>query len=326
MKIVKNFGGDAPWGVIPYIQKNLDDLSNENSENVFFNGVQFIDSKFLRDQYKDYKRRTLLSHWSPCEFLVRQDYHYFDAYEFFTEVYCVCPFTCDFMNQYFGHEKFKYIPYPFTNNTVKSFGDYDALCTWFGSIHGDDHINAIEVLSKYKYKFITSQQNTWMHHPYEYNKCTHVNISTEDKLIEVSRSKSSLTFNKLYMNNSSKYNRKYNNIINKSFDFFNEKIMPQFKVRTHEIATCKSLILAYKDQWNLIEDFYDENEDFIYFKNFDELNAILENFDENFERYQKIIDNAYNKVQNYTVEKIFEYIKTNDDTLITWKNKNFGKY
>jgi hypothetical protein len=326
MKVVKNFGGDAPWGVIPYIQRNLDLLSDDNSDDVFFNGVQFIDSKELRDKYKHNRRKALLSHWSPCEFLVRQDYHYFDDYDFFTEVYCVCPFTCDFMNQYFGYEKFKYIPYPFTNNTVTKFGDYDSLCTWFGSIHGDDHIKAIETISKYNYKFITSQQNTWMHHPYEYNKCTHVNISTDQKLIEVSKTKSSLTFNKLYMNHSSRNNKNYNGLINKSFDFFEEKIMPQFKVRTHEIATCKSLILCFKDQWNLIEDFYEENVDFIYFENFEELNFILENFDQNFNKYEKIIENAFSKVQNYTVEKIFDYIKTNDSSLITWKNKNFGKH
>ena len=102
--------------------------------------------------------------------------------------------------------------------------------------------------------------------------------------------------------------------------------MPQFKVRTHEIATCKSLILCFKDQWNLIEDFYEENVDFIYFENFEELNFILENFDQNFNKYEKIIENAFSKVQNYTVEKIFDYIKTNDSSLITWKNKNFGKH
>ena len=41
---------------------------------------------------------------------------------------------------------------------------------------------------------------------------------------------------------------------------------------------------------------------------------------------EKIIENAFSKVQNYTVEKIFDYIKTNDSSLITWKNKNFGKH
>ena len=58
------------------------------------------------------------------------------------------------MNEYFGHEKFKYIPYPYSNYTVKSFGEYNSLCCWFGSIHGQDHIDAIETIGKYDYKIV----------------------------------------------------------------------------------------------------------------------------------------------------------------------------
>lgn len=321
MKIIHDYSGDAPWGVIPYIQKTLDLLGDDSTDEVFFNGVEYIYSKELRDQYSGYKRRVLLAHWSPCEFLTKKDHYYFDSYDFFTEVYCVCPYTCKFMNDYFEYEKFKYIPYPYTNYSVEDFGNYDSLVSWFGSIHGDDHIKAIETISKYDYKFITSQQNTWMHHPYEYNKCTHVNLSTPDKLKEVSKAKSSLTFNKLYMNGSSQENSRYRWLYNNAFNHWDKKIMPQFKVRTHEIASSKSLILCYKDQWNLIEDFYEPNKDFIYFENFKELDELLIDIDENFSKYQPIIENAFNKVQNYSVEKIFKYIKTNDSSLITWDDK-----
>jgi spore maturation protein CgeB len=322
MKAIHNYSGDATWGVIPYIQKIFDSLSEEDSDIVFFNGFSFMDHAALREPYKDYRRKCLLAHWSPCEFMTRKDYHYFDSYEFFTDVYTVCPFTCKFMNEYFGNEKFKYIPYPYTNYSVDKFYEYDSLCSWFGSIHGQDHISAVALLSKYNYKFITSQKNTWMHHPYEYNKCTHVNLSNEDKLKEVSRCKASLTFNKLYINQSTQNNRIYKNLINHSFDFFDQGILPQFKVRTHEIASCKSLILCFKDHWNLIEDFYQEGEDFIYFESFEELEEILNDIDTNFEKYKKIIENAYEKHYNYSVEKIFNYMKTNDPSLITWKNKH----
>jgi hypothetical protein len=322
MKIIKNFDGDALWGIIPYIQTIFDKFNNDESEDAFFNGVHFIYNKNLREQYSKYNRRVLFAHWSPCEFLGKKDYHFFDAYDFFTEVYCVCPFTCKFMNNYYGYEKFIYIPYPFTNYSVSDFGNYDSVCSWFGSIHGNDHIKAIEHISKHKYKFITSQLNTWMMHPYEFNKCTHVNLTTDNKLIEVSKSKSSLTFNKLYMNGSSMNNRYYNNIENESFKYFNKGIMPQFKVRTHEIATCKSLILAHKDEWDLIEDFYEPNKDFIYFKNFEELDYLLNDIDINFEKYTPIIENAFEKVKNYSVENIFNFIKTKDKSLITWKNKH----
>jgi hypothetical protein len=135
MRVIKNFGGDAPYGIIPYIQKILDNLSNENSKDLFFNGVQFIDAPYMLGEYMEYDRKALLAHWSPCEFLLKKDYYYLDAYEHFTEVYCVCPFTCAFMNKHFGYEKFIYIPYPYTNYSLDSFGNYDAVSSWFGSIN-----------------------------------------------------------------------------------------------------------------------------------------------------------------------------------------------
>lgn len=324
MRVVKNFNGDAGWGVIPYIQNTLDRLSDDDSDSVFFNGVEFIDDVTLLLPYKDYKRRVIFAHWSPCEYMTKKDYYYFDAYESFTEVYCVCPFTCNFMNNYYGYEKFIYIPYPFTNYSVDTFYQYDSLVSWFGSIHGDDHIKAIETIEKYSYKFITSQKNTWMHHPYEYTKCTHVALSSSDKLKEVSKTRASLTFNKLYASPQTKYNTGLSSNIHHAFDYMKSyAIAPQFKVRTHEIATCKSLILCKKDPWNLIEDFYEPNKHFIYFENTSELEDILNDVDKNFEKYISIIEAAYEQVQKYSVENIFEFIKTKDNTLINWKNKNY---
>lgn len=323
MKVIRNFGGDAEWGVLPYLQNTLNSLSDESSEDVFFNGVQFIDDISLLEPYKDYRRKVLFAHWSPCEFMTRDGYYYLDAYEFFTEVYCVCPFTCAFMNKHYGYEKFKYIPYPYTNYSVDTFYQYDSTICWFGSIHGKDHIDAIDVMSNFNYKFITSQQNTWMHHPYEYQKCTHVGLTTPDKLKEVSKTRASLTFNKLYVSPNTRYNPGFENNKLRAFDYFQYGILPQFKVRTHEIATCKSLILCHRDPWNLIEDFYESGKHFVYFDTFGELTDILHDIEINFDRYYPIIENAYNEVKKYSVENIFEYIKTDNKSLINWRNKNY---
>lgn len=324
MKVVKNFSGDADYGVLPYIQPEFEKLSDELSEDVFFNGVQFIDSPYMTEEYSDYERKTLLAHWSPCEFLVNQNYYYLDAYAYFTEVYSVCPFTCDFMNKYYGEEKFIYIPYPYTNTTVTEFYNYDSTACWFGSINGDEHAQMIDTIRKFPYKYITSQKNTWLHHPYEYNACTHVNLSTADKLKEVSKTKASLTFNKLYKAPGIKMNFGLENNPLKIWKHYDKGILPQFKVRTHEIASCKSLILCHKDPWNLIEDFYEEGKHFIYFENFNELEEILNDVDKNIEKYIPIIEAAYEQVQKYSVENIFKFIQTKDKSLINWKNKNYG--
>ena len=156
MKVVANFNGDALWGVVTYIHKTLEQIGNDSSDSVLMNGVQWIYDHSIKESYKNYNRRCLLALWSPCEFTTQKNYFHFDHYDFFTEVYCVCPFTCKFMNEHFGYEKFKYIPYPFTNYSVKEFGNYEADSSWMGSIHGQDHISAIETISKFNYKFLTT--------------------------------------------------------------------------------------------------------------------------------------------------------------------------
>ena len=316
MKIIGNWMHDCQWGVVPYMHKSLELLDDNSEDEVLMNGGAWIYEHDIKEPFKDYKRRCLLALWSPCEFTAKVDYFHFDHYDFFTEVYCVCPFTCQFMNEHYGYEKFKYIPYPFTNLSVTEFGNYDADVSWMGSIHGQDHISAVETMQKFNYKFLTSQRNTWMRHPLEFNACTHVLLPNDEKLVELSKSRSSLSFNMIYMSPSSRKNDF------QAFEKFDEGIMPQFKVRNHEIASSKSLLLVKKDPWNLMEDFYEPEKEFIYFENFDELYDIIDDVSKNFDNYTHIIEAAYEKSKSFTSEKIYNYIKTDDENLITWRNKH----
>tara|TARA_B100001564_G_scaffold270653_1_gene232277 strand:+ start:14851 stop:15804 length:954 start_codon:yes stop_codon:yes gene_type:complete len=316
MKIIADWSDDSNWGVVPYMHESLKELCDESQTEVLMNGAAWIYRHNIKEPFKDYKRRCLLALWSPCEFTAKKDYYHFDHYDFFTDVYCVCPLTCKFMNEHYGYEKFKYIPYPYTNRSVTEFGDYDADCSWMGSIHGDDHIKAVEVMEKFKYKFMTSQRNTWMRHPYEFNKCTHVMLSNDEKLKQLSKCRSSLSFNMIYMSPASIENN------GESFSKFKEGIMPQFKVRSHEITSSKSLMIVKKDPWNLVEDFYEPGKEFVYFENFKQLEEIIEDVSKNFHNYEHIIEAAYVKSKNYTVENIYRYIQTNDKSLITWSNKH----
>ena len=108
MKIIGNWSDDAPWGVVPYMHKSLEILSDDSSDEVLMNGAAWIYNNDIKEPFKNYKRKCLLALWSPCEFTARSGYYHFDHYDFFTDVYCVCPFTCKFMNEHYGYEKFKY--------------------------------------------------------------------------------------------------------------------------------------------------------------------------------------------------------------------------
>ena len=61
---------------------------------------------------------------------------------------------------------------------------------------------------------------------------------------------------------------------------------------------------------------------FVYFENFKQLEEIIEDVSKNFHNYEHIIEAAYVKSKNYTVENIYRYIQTNDKSLITWSNKH----
>tara|TARA_R110002020_G_scaffold241054_4_gene454145 strand:- start:2877 stop:3125 length:249 start_codon:yes stop_codon:yes gene_type:complete len=81
-------------------------------------------------------------------------------------------------------------------------------------------------------------------------------------------------------------------------------------------------MLVKRDPWNLIEDFYEPQKEFVYFENSDELKDIIQDVSVNFDKYKPIIEAAYTKSLDYTAEKIYRYIKTNDKSLITWSNNN----
>ena len=78
---------------------------------------------------------------------------------------------------------------------------------------------------------------------------------------------------------------------------------PQLKSRPFEAAFGKSLILCKKDEWNIIETWFTEGEEFIYYSSAEELRTIIDDVLNNFEKYEEIVENAYNRAINeYTTE------------------------
>ena len=82
--------------------------------------------------------------------------------------------------------------------------------------------------------------------------------------------------------------------------------LTQHKSRVVEAARAKSLILCKKDDFNIIEDLFIPNQDFVYYNddNFDEVvSEILNNYSD----YQFMIDNAFKKVSTqYDIKNFVE--------------------
>jgi len=88
-------------------------------------------------------------------------------------------------------------------------------------------------------------------------------------------------------------------------------IVPQFKTRNLEAAASKSLILCLYDPWNIIEEYFTPNVDFIYWYNIKDLEEKIQYILNHYDDYQPMIENAYNKlINNFTTKHYFDkYLK-----------------
>lgn len=81
---------------------------------------------------------------------------------------------------------------------------------------------------------------------------------------------------------------------------------PQLKTRCFEAAFGKSLMLVKKDKYNLVEDWFTENEDFLYFEE-GNLHSSIKHCLEHYNKYESMIESAYTKaMNNYTTKHFVE--------------------
>ena len=96
----------------------------------------------------------------------------------------------------------------------------------------------------------------------------------------------------------------------KNIDITYEKhILPQMKTRMVESAACKTLMLMYKDNWNVIEEWFEPNKHFLYWESFEELESLIADITNNYEKYWHIVEAAHEHVQQYSIENLINKIK-----------------
>jgi len=83
-------------------------------------------------------------------------------------------------------------------------------------------------------------------------------------------------------------------------------IFEQHKARTIEAAFNKSIIVHIDTGQKLIEEFFKEGEDFLYYKD-----GLIDDILNNYEDYKYLAENAFNRaINNYTIEHFYnKYIK-----------------
>ena len=287
---------------------DLKSYSKEDGDTVLFYGYNVASNRKLQDKFAHYKRRIYFNNWAPCEYA--QPSVDVDAY--FSEIYSICPYTSKWINQEEGDSRYRPIFYPYNKKIIPETHDkkYDVI--YHGGIHGQEHVECINTIKAFNYRYCTMDHHINLHTQAMLPLATDINLSFQQKVNLVAQSKVSVCYNLVHINREHLPNIKAHSGWDKNAAFSEVdkwNVMPQFKTRIHEAAISKTLNLVLKDKWNIIERYYEPGKEFLYFENAKDLGNMITMILDNWELYQSIVFNAYEKAKSYQVENFLNTIK-----------------
>jgi hypothetical protein len=311
MKIVYKVGGEYSDCIVKYFDLNdfekiLDD------DTVIFWGWSSLDGISEKEEYKNYKNKYFINTAQPCEII--NGVEDIEKQNYFDKVFTICPYTPKVLNN--NEKKYSPICFPYNEKYFKKYNDikledknYDVI--YYGQIHHELYINLIDTIIKFNYRLCAPSVGSYTNFNQQ-NKITNLGISSLEKWDLLSKCKISVGFNLIFINDNHINNlKKLSNIelFNNIDLVYSKKIMPQMKTRTVEAALTKTLMLIYKDEWNVIENWFEPNVDFLYWETFEELEKMIEEILHNYKDYWHIVENAHKKVKNFSLDKLFKKIK-----------------
>lgn len=311
MKILYSTGGEYGDCIVKHF--DLLPYDNEESDTVLFWGWSSIDSKDLQSKFESSRQKYFINTAQPCEIING----YIDILKqgYFDEVFTICPYTAKVLNTTqnppFG-TLYTPICFPFRESKFKKYdyinlGDKHIDVVYYGNIHSPMYIDMVKTISKFNYAFSTISK----HNPETDSLITHFNLTSEEKWDLLSRCKISVGMNLLFINNQHIENLKSTPNID-SFEkidvVYKKRIMPQMKTRMVEAAACKTLMLLYKDDWNVVENWFEPNIHFLYWETFDELQSLINDISDNYEKYWHIVESANKHVKQYSIENLMKRI------------------
>lgn len=294
---------------------NLKDLSASSADTILTYGYNASSNQDFHKQYADFKRKIFFNNWAPCEFAQSKDHNNKTALDydaFYDEIYSICPYSCEWLNNLNLGRDYKPIFYPFNKKIIPQQQSkiYDVI--YHGGIHGIEHLNCLFVMSTFNYRYATMTHSinsqTMQCLPY----ATNTNLKFQEKINLIAQTKISICYNFVHVLPQhipiieSQPNWKQN----KAFSEVGKwNIMPQFKTRAHEAAISRTLNLVQRDPWNIMEDYYEPEKEFLYFNNEVDLREKIKDIVDNWDSYQEIVENAYKKAMHYTTDKFVDIIK-----------------
>lgn len=216
--------------------------------------------------------------------------HHVDTFNKVDKVLTICPYTAETIN----NRKFVFFPFNETLIPEKQEKIYD--CIYSGGVNSSSISTMIDCMLPYKYVFITFSRDS---------RTNHKDVSYTEKLDLYAKTKVTICHNLLWPHKSNipRYRGFLNADKNKAFDYLDSGLMPQIKSRVFEAAFSRSVILCGKDNWNVIEKFFEPDKEFVYYENEQDLKEKLNYIINNYDKYTDMTERAYEKaLNNYTTE------------------------
>jgi hypothetical protein len=211
------------------------------------------------------------------------------------KIFSVCPYTSAWRNKILNRKQYIVMPYYMHSKYIPSRFEKNIDIIYTGNICKlSSFIN--EVIVPFNHKIISSQPD----------------IDYKAKLNFTAQSKISFIHNQIAFFPDAKetvktIDRYSENEIFKDID--STELLPQLKTRTFEAAFSKSLILCLKDNYNVIERYFEPEEDFIYLDDNRAQNHI-QNILDNYGDYIPMVEKVFEKVMDlYTTPNFLKLIQ-----------------
>jgi len=320
MRVISDLSDNNPDDPDHYMK--FDEMGDDSESNILFAHLGAISNPFYRHKFKHFERKVSWCGEQPCAFVTgRKEVMGIsaDLEDYFTTVYTPCPYTANWLNEYYHkRDKFELAPVPYNENDIPKQDyekEFDAI--YWGGLHSREHLAILDVIKEFKSNFFTIHPNNWTvqmdqnsWHRYM-NQLSGVGVPHRQLWNTLARTKVFISTNILPLRqehvNSIKTVPLWEK--NEAFSHVDQMIAPQMKTRAFAAAFNRSLNLIKRDPWNVIEYFFEPEKDFIYFDRYEQLPALIREVRDNWDVYKVIADNAHEKaVNSYTCQQLFKHM------------------
>ena len=309
MKIINNLKVEIPGTNTHYF--HLEDYSVNTKDSVLIYGYDTLEHP---PDLSSYKKNTYLNVTMPTEFCSNQSIY---ADDLFDEIYTICPYSCDWLNELKNTNKYKCVWYPFNSKYIPAEKKKIYDVCYHGGIHGAKYSDMLNIISQFNYRFMSMTHSINPYTQKHLSYATDTNLTHQQKMDLITQTKISICYNNFRVRDSQdEYHikSKPNWSRNKAFsEVGKSNIIPQIKSRFIEACVARTLNLVERDPWNIIEKWYEPDKHFVYFDSNSELQDKISEILSNWDDYNTIIDNAYNfSVTNYMCDNLIRRIKNED--------------